>query len=444
MSQIKLFVVAGAALGLTAGAMAQNAGLDYDRAYSAELNADAAARTSQLQGGTAGNDGFFYIGDGTGNYRLNMSGLLQFRYTVNLRDDQPTNAGGGTDDDTTIGFSLPRTQLRWHGNIINPNWKFYIQGDFNDSNGFTLQHAYGQYDFENMEGGFLRFGQFKLPILSEELIAPEFQLAADRSVTNEFFSQQYSQGLMFGYMSDSFAVHAAFSDGIGSANTAFNANLAGGARGAEADFALTARVDVKLEGDWDRFDDFTSWRGDDLAARIGGAIHWESAGDTNPSIAAGGDYEFLMYTVDAAVEGNGWNLYAAFIGANSESGAFDSDDYGAVFQGGVFLTDQWELFGRWDALFLDDGARGIAATADDDLHFLTFGVNYYFVPMSHAAKFTLDTVWSLNTTAPTLTGGAGSTVATTGSVLPDPRFTQVLGDGDDGEFVLRAQIGIAF
>lgn len=431
MSQIKNFVTAaGAVLGLTAGAMAQNSSLDLDRAYSAELNADAAARTSQLQGGNAGHDGFFYIGDGTGNYRLNMSGIIQFRYSVNIRDTQPTNANGGTDDDSTIGFSMPRAQLRWHGNIINPNWKFYIEGEFANSGNLEVNYAYGQYDFENMEGGFIRWGQFKLPILSEELIAPEFQLAAERSTTNEFFSQQYSQGLMFGYQDDSFAVHIALSDGVGSANTPFNSAV-------EADFAITGRVDVKLEGDWDRFDDFTSWRGDDLAARVGGAFHWQSTGDTNPSLANNTD--FYLYTVDAQVEGNGWNLYAAFIGSTLDRGGStsDLDHYGAIVQGGVFLADQWELFGRWDALFLDDGP--LAASADSDLNFLTFGVNYYFVPMSHAAKLTIDTVWSLNTTNPAF----GST-GTTGALGGDARLTQILGDGDDGEFVLRGQVGIAF
>lgn len=423
MSQIKSFVVAaGAALGLATGAMAQNS-LDLDRAYSAELNADAAARTSQLQGGTAGNDGFFYVGDGSGNYRLNMSGLIQFRYAVNIREDQ-----GTPDNDDTIGFSLPRTQLRWHGNIINPNWKFYVQLETADES-FDLQYAYGQYDFENMEGGFLRFGQFKLPILSEELIAPEFQLAAERSVTNEFFSQQYSQGLMFGYMSDAFAVHAAFSDGVSTANTSFNS-------AAEADFALTARVDVKIEGDWERFDDFTSWRGDDLAARIGGAIHWETTGDTNPELAS--EVDFLMYTIDGAVEGNGWNLYAAFIGSNTDvSGGGDFDNFGGVLQGGVYLAEQWELFGRWDALFLDEDV--LAPSVDDDLHFITVGVNYYFVPMSHAAKFTLDTVWSLNETST-----AFGMPTTSGSFGADPRLTQILGDSEDGEFLIRAQVGLAF
>jgi hypothetical protein len=430
MSQIKNFVTAaGAVLGLTAGAMAQNSSLDLDRAYSAELNADAEARTSQLQGGTAGHDGFFYIGDGTGNYRLNMSGIIQFRYSVNLRDTQATNGNGGTDDDNTIGFSIPRMQLRWHGNIVNENWTFRVQADFGQNGDLMLQYGYGQYNFENMEGGFIRWGQFKLPILSEELVAPEFQLAVERSVTNEFFSQQYSQGIMFGYQDDSFAVHLAISDGVGSALTAFNSAV-------EADFAFTGRVDVKLEGDWDRFDDFTSWRGDDLAARIGGAFHWQTRGDTNPSLATNTD--FYLYTIDAAVEGNGWNLYAAFIGSNLDTGSgSDLDHFGAIVQGGVFLSDQWELFGRWDALFLDDGP--LAATADSDLHFLTFGVNYYFVPMSHAAKLTIDTVWSLNTTM-TAFGSTG----TTGSFGSDARLTQVLGDGDDGEFVLRGQISLAF
>lgn len=422
MTQTRHYVFAGVALGLAAAASAQS--LDLDRAYSAELNADAAARTSQLQGGTAGNDGFFYISDGSGNYRLNMSGLIQFRYSADFRDDQAANGNGGTDDDTTIGFSVPRLQLRWHGNIVNPNWKFMIQGEFAEDGSLTLQKGYGQYDFEGWDGGFVRFGQFKLPILAEELIDPEFQLAAERSLTNEYFSQQYSQGIMLGYRSDAFAVHAAFSDGVGSGLTSYNAAN-------EADWALTARLDVKFEGDWERFDDFTSWRGDDLAVRVGGAIHWESMGDTNPSLSSSMDY--LVYTVDAAVEGNGWNLYAAFIGNNTDVGAgSDTSDFGAIVQGGIFVSDQCEIFGRWDAIFLD--SDNVPANADDDLHFLTFGANYYIVPQSHAAKITVDAVWSLNETSATLGG----------STLPDSRLTQILGDGNDGEVLIRGQISMGF
>ncbi|KAA0217324.1 MAG: hypothetical protein DYG94_01160 [Leptolyngbya sp. PLA3] len=420
---IKHFVFAGAAFSLAAAATAQT--LDYDRAYSAELNADAAARTSQLQGGTAGNDGFFYISDGSGNYRLNMSGLIQFRYSLDFRDDQPTNASGGDDDDTTIGFSVPRLKLRWHGNVINPNWKFMVQVDWDSEGTLNFEKGYGQYDFEGWEGGFVRWGQFKLPILAEELVEPEFQLAAERTLTNEFFSQGYSQGVMLGYRSDAFAFYGAFSDGVNSSGTNYNS-------AAEADYAFTGRVDVKFEGDWDRFDDFTSWRGDDLAVRVGGAIHWQSTGDTNPSLAD--NNELLLYTIDAAVEGNGWNLFAAFIGNNVDMGAgSDVDHFGAVVQGGIFITDQCELFGRWDALFLDEDT--VAAGADEDQHFLTFGTNYYVVPQSHAAKLTLDLVWALNETSPALT---------TLGTLPDSRVTQLLGDSEDSEILLRGQINVAF
>lgn len=423
----KFVLAAGAAFGLTSVASAQSSNLDLDRAYSAELSADAATRTSQLQGGTAGNDGFFYIGDGTGNYRLNMSGVLQFRYTYNNRDDQPTNGNGGDDDDVSLGFNIPSGKLKWHGNIVNPNWKFRIDADFADDrgSGFTLLNAYGQYDFEGMEGGFLRFGQFKLPVLSEELIEREFQLAADRGVVNEFFNQDYSQGIMFGYMSDAFAVHLAFSDGAASRNTAFNG-------AGEADWAFTGRVDVKLAGDWERFDDFTSWRGSDFAARVGGAIHWQSTGDTNPSLADSAD--LLLYTLDAALEGNGWNAAAAFVGTNVDPGGAgtDFDNFGVVVQGGIFLADQWEIFGRWDWLMLDDD---VFSTTDDDLHFITVGVNHYIVPESHAAKLTFDVQYSLNETAPNLTGAG---------LFPDARVTQLLGDGEDGEFTVRAQVQLVF
>ena len=62
-----------------------------------------------------------------------------------------------------------------------------------------------------------------------------------------------------------------------------------------------------------------------------------------------------------------------------------------INQGGVFLTDRWELFGRWDAVFPDD-----SRSAGEDFHTLTVGANHYFFPGSHAAKFTADMQWFLD------------------------------------------------
>lgn len=436
--KIATFVIAGAACGL---ASAQS-DLDIERAYTAELMADAANRSSLLQG--AGEGSGFTLTSGDGSSTLTTNALFQFRYVANFRDD--ANQGVGPDNDFTTGFEIPRARIDWSGNLINDNLTYRISADFGNINnvGNADNHqgqvtwAYGQYAFEGMDGAFVRFGQFKAPLMWEELVDAEFQLAADRSVTGETFSQQYSQGLMFGYEQEAWRFYGAFTDGLASAGSNYNGAGA-------ADWALTARGEFKIAGDWARFTDFTSWRNSDYAAKIGAAVHYEQYGETGAVAPAGGGGrnplaqsspgEQLLYTVDAAVEGNGWNAFAAFYGSFTEAdGVSNSDfnDFGVVAQAGVFVTDQVELFGRYDGLFLDSDRGG----AEDTFNFLAVGANYYFFPESHAVKGTLDLLFSFDETVPSLFGAAGAQ----GNTTP----TSFLGQGDDAEIALRAQVSVLF
>ncbi len=438
--KIATFVIAGTACGL---ASAQST-LDIERAYTAELMADAANRSSLLQG--AGEGSGFTLTSGDGSSTLTTNALFQFRYVANFRDEN--NVGVGADQDFTAGFEIPRARIDWSGNLINENLTYRISGDFGEintagANTLAVTWAYGQYAFEGMEGAFVRFGQFKAPLMWEELVDPEFQLSADRSVTGEAFSQQYSQGLMFGYEAEAWRAYFAFTDGLGSAGTNFN--------GAGADWALTARGEFKFAGDWARFTDFTSWRNSDYAGKFGAAVHYEQYGDTGGSAGSlhplgladgAGDGEQLLYTADVAIEGNGWNAFAAFYGSSSEgeaSGSVDADDFGVVVQAGLFVTDQIELFGRYDGLFLDDNRFGQGV--EDSFNFATFGANYYFFPESHAVKATLDVIISFDDTATSLTGiGPVNFNGQTGAVSP----TSLLGQDGDTEFAIRAQASVLF
>lgn len=435
--KIATFVIAGAACGL---ASAQS-DLDIERAYAAELMADASNRSSLLQG--AGEGSGFTLTSGDGASTLTTNALFQFRYVANFRDDM--NAGVGTDNDFTTGFEIPRARIDWSGNLINDNLTYRISVDSGEANSpansLNVTWAYGQYAFEGMEGAFVRFGQFKAPLLWEELVDAEFQLAADRSVANESFSQGYSQGLMFGYEAEAWRGYFALTDGLRSAGSTYNGAGA-------ADIALTARGEFKIAGDWARFTDFTSWRNSDYAAKIGAAIHWETYGDTQPS-SGGGPLPFsqgtqgdqIVYTVDAAVEGNGWNAFAAFIGSWSEADAgtnTDRSDFAVVAQAGVFLTDQVELFGRYDGLFVDSD-RGLA---EDNFNFGAIGFNYYFFPESHAVKATVDLLMSFDKTVPSLVGVLPGAAAGGNSGTFSP--TSFLGQGDDTEFALRAQASVLF
>lgn len=447
----QISMIAGAALGLSlsAAAVAQTT---TDRGYEAELAADAAGRASLLQSGaTAGhNRRGFYIGSGDGNYNLYIGGYTQFRYILSFADDDSI----ADSEDFGNGFDQTRTRLIFQGNVINPNLTFYVEGAFDGNadggtlgsdGSFTLLDYWGQYEFDNGVG--IKFGQFKAPVTRERMVDARHQLAADRSVVDEVFNAGRVQGVALTWRNDSFGIIGGIHDGARTANTPFHG--AGGATYtgiagidpmgqtvvAESDIALTARVEGKLAGDWDRFEDFTSFRNSqDLAAMIGGAFHWQHHGDTaawgSNSQVASGEADVLVYTIDASVEGNGWNLYGAFIGANGDiDGGGDIDNFGFLVQGGFFLSEQFELFGRWDVVLPDDDAPG-----DDDMHTFTIGGNYYFVPESHAAKFTADVQWfteQVTNSTPVTTVAPSSTTA----LVPS---------NDDDQFAVRFQMQLAF
>jgi len=455
-------VAAGTALGLGGVASAQDgdrtstrtelSSLDLNRAYASELSADSLARRS-AQADRPESAGFTLT---SGPNSLNIGGLFQFGYTAGFRDDNAGNVG--PDQDFTHGFLIRRARLDFSGNLINDRITYRISGDFGEinsaENDFQITWAYGEYAFEDaLEGLSVRFGQFKLPLFYEELVEPEYQLTVDRSLTNELFSQQYSQGLMFTYATESWRAHAAVSDGLNTAGSTFN--TAG-----DSDIALTGRVDVKLAGDWAAFDDFTSFRNSDDAFRVGAAVHWEHFGDTNPPTSGnsfglaglgipGGaalEGDLIVYTADAQYESNGWNVFAAFYGAsvtNNRTGGSQPNDFGVVVQGGYFLTDQVEVFARYDALFLDDEER--SNLNEDNLNFLTAGATYYFVPESHALKFTTDVVIAFESgTDLATTGGGGNGLLN----QPNPQRSDITGllgqTNERPEIAVRAQLSLTF
>jgi len=373
---------------------------DEIRALVSEMMADASSRSSLLQsGGNAGHDGQFFLADTDGNFRLNIDGQVQFRYTANFGD---SNAADG--DDFTGGFQTARTKLGFSGNVIDKNIFYRVQGAFGHNGGnFTLEDAYVGYKFGN--GFTMIWGQMKAPFLREELVSSSRQLAADRSLTNEVFNQGRSQGIQLAYKAEDWRMQVAITDGFNSASTDFNqdphffgAGPSAVATGGESDFAITGRAEFKLAGDWKQFKDFTSKPGSDYAMMIGVAAHYQTSDSyVNGAFGFGGpESSFTAYTIDFSVEGDGWNFFAAIMGSSTDFEEFtdfnldgdpdsDFDDFGIVVQAGMFIPDtDWEVFVRWDGIFADDSERG----GEEEFNTLTFGVNWYW--SGHAAKFTLD------------------------------------------------------
>src|SRR5262245_220152 len=237
------------------------ASFEFSRAYQAELLSDAATRTSELQGASSGyNNGKFSITDGGAN-TLNIGGYIQARYLMNFRGGQANN------EDFTEGFQLRRARMIFSGTIWDKHLSYLIQSEFSRSTGlFTLQDAWGKYTWDN--GFYVRWGQYKLPLLREELVSDTLLLAVDRTPVNATFTQNRSQAAGVGYAQKQWRIMGDFSDGLNTLNTDFNDATT------EADFALTGRAEWMFSGeDFKRFDDQTSWKDSGFAGLLGGAMH---------------------------------------------------------------------------------------------------------------------------------------------------------------------------
>ncbi|MCK6476818.1 MAG: OprO/OprP family phosphate-selective porin, partial [Phycisphaerales bacterium] len=367
MSRNKFLVMlAGAALGFGAtGALAQS---DSERAYSAELSADAVAKTQSFAKANG-----FTITDGTN--KLRVSGFTQFRYNLNWRDDPGNDGNGDHDSGFANGFELPRTRMILSGNVLDPNLSFKVEGQFSDDSdgSFDLLDAFAAYKYNDEFT--VAGGQFQVPLMREWYLSPFGVQGADYGMVTDVFNPGYSQGIWGVYQNDAFKGIFAFDDGGNAANTRYNSV-------SEADYGLTARLEGKLSGDWARFNDMSSWKSDNgVATLIGGGIHYQNNGNTaHPGNGPAPQFQYLLYTIDASIEFAGANLYGAFVGQHidpsDEAGGDSYDDFGVQLAGGFFLAEQDELFGRWDWIIADDDRP----TEDEDVNALTVGWNHYFVP----------------------------------------------------------------
>ncbi len=424
-----------AALALSAvfagpAAHAQNAALDRDRAYAAEVLADAGLRASQIDGsGVVGRDGAgFFLGDASGDNTFRLGGFVQARYLMAFRSDE---APVPVDADFIHGFENRNVRLDFTGTVFSRQHSYKVRGNFGNGAAFSLDDAWIRLAYDN--GLSVKVGQFKLPLWREFNIDAPVQLAVERSQSNSFVNQGYTQGIEVMHASEQFRVMGGFSDGArsghgpGARNSAFDSP-------SEADWAVHARADFMIAGsDWKRFDQFTSFRSAPaFSAMVGGAVAFQQFGNTGALPAPPGEATEIIATIDATLQGPGWNAFGAFLVDHFDPDAgSDADDLAFLVQGGIFVTEQLEAFGRWDTLVLDD-ATLLVAGADDNVHFITVGVNYYISPESHALKLTADAVFALNETHALLSPLAGD--ANTG----------LRGDPASGEVNLRVQLQLRF
>lgn len=409
MNRVKgLVILAG--LGMSVSALAQST--DQSRAYTNELLADANARTSQLA-----------LANG-----VDVGGFTQIRFAVSSRDQAPPAS-----EDLTTGFSMRRTKL-WFQSPVgdNEDWVIRIVGAFGSAGGgFVLDDAWVKHTFE--EGWEFGAGQFKAPWLFEENTSSTKLLFADRSMFNEAFNQGRSQGLWIAMDNENFRFQGAITDGFASTNSEFGTEA--------ADFNITVRGDFAFEGDMAVFGDATSWKGSEFAGRAGGAVFFQTGGGT--ALGTGGttvDADAYGITIDGGVEGDGFNVFAAFAFVNTDvAGGTDADNMGIMVQGGWFASDDVELIAGLDFLVPDD----TAPAPGDEMIVLRIGMNYYIIPNSHNAKLTAQINVALEKFNDPLfvASGGGAGVFGTGTGVANAFVNDPTGDPQIA-FILQLQAAL--
>ena len=134
------------------------------------------------------------------------------------------------------------------------------------------------------------------------------------------------------------------------------------------------------------------------------------------------EVEDIRLTFDLSLEADGANFFAAVVyrGADDDA-SIDVDQYGLVAQGGLFLTDDLELYARYEYGDLD--RPGV-----EDLSVLTVGVNRYWA--GHGLKWTTDVGYGFRPIA------AEWAASNTGWLADDA--------GHDGQIVVRSQLQLLF
>jgi hypothetical protein len=372
-----------------------------------DVLSDADTRASLAStAATAGYDDGFFIASPDGNFKMKLNGQLQSRFAYNwLSSRTMTNSQTQVSPvpienfyqsgiaKAAYGFEIRRAKVAFSGHVIDPGWQYEIElayqqffgsnqspaanatgsnsttgqlnegggvsGGDNYAGGFALENAYIE---RSLGSGFgLKVGQFKSPFLREWLTSSKNQLAAERSIVNSLFSTGWTQGLELDWRNDHLNVMLSYNDGANNANLGSTSGTqvdnSGNIGVGFAQWAFTGRVEYMLFGNWKQFGDFSSMRGEASGLLFGAGVNWQRGGqqdynDTNQTPTSGNaDAHFITWTVDATWDLGGASMFAAWIMNTSygvPAGTESINTFGSIIQGGYFISDTVEVFGRWE------------------------------------------------------------------------------------------------
>ncbi len=346
-------------------------------------------------------------------FEFGIDGLIAARYEVNHRKDD-----GSGSSNTDQGFEMVGARVNFKGYIYEDfgYWARLQADEF--ANDPIFDALMGWYNFD--ENTTLVAGQFPSILNRENGIPLDKLLALESTATNYAFDPFGYKGVMLGYHTPKLVFRGIINDGYRSiSNSAFAED--------SAEWALAGQVlgmAAGDQGDWGRFNNMTSRRGEDFAWQLNAAFHVQDGkGDASDPNDEGSDDVFLLM-LESSMEGNGWNFYASGYYRETDgpsTAGIKYKDLGYVLQGGVWVSKHFEWYSRYDQVIPDNDRL----VENEDFKTFSTGINWYPFPHSDNIRFGVEGIYMFDAEAD--------------SIVEPNTFNSIQASPEGDQWVIRGQ-----
>ncbi len=369
--------------------------------------------TDYSQGITAGytktgGNGFF-IRDTEDQFRLNIGAFTQARYNMNWRD---SSSGG---NDFSRGTSMNRTRIFFEGKYTD-QYDFHFRLNMNNSDDPELLVGYLNRNFD--ENWSMRVGAQFMALSREDWMYAQDVLGLEYSPNDFTFAVGSSVGIQPRYQAQKQRLWFGVSNGSFGNKEEFPST-------STADVLLTSRYEVQLAGEnWAVWDDLVGRRGRERGILLGVAGAYQR--DWKDSSSGTSAEKSSQLIADISFNGDG---YQALVSGTWQwlepKVGQDFNTFGLLAQGGYFIAEPWQLFGRYDLI-----SPGDMPGSQDTFNALAVGVNYFPFSWTNRWKFSGEAGYLFEALDRTIVSPSGS--------------LGWLASDDDGQWNLRFQTQFGF
>ena len=356
-----------------------------------KVEADAEARGDLGMNAGYNPDKGFIIRSSDDQFLLHPWAFFQFRDSTNYR----AHSDSGTD--TQNGFETPRLKLILDGNVFSKDLTYQFIWATDDTTGdLGLQDAWARYHFPGTPFA-IEAGQIRNPLDHEQIVFATRSLTPDRSIVNSVLlnGDDIVKGAELSYGYDTNAdvgAKVAVTSGERNFDTSFESYPTN-----DADWGVVGRVEWKVMGDWENYDQFTSLSDKAPLLVFGAGADYTETGSSDA----------LTHVIDAQYNiPNGLGLYGAYLGrfvkndangpgtngapdAGSTTAERDTYDSTVRLMGSYLIDRHFEPFVRYEYIQFDP--HEFATASSSTIHDVTLGFNYYLY--GHRAKFTFGATY---------------------------------------------------